>query len=66
VLAGDGSYDELAEREQAVVRKLWDERITMDLASANFEVEFVAEGREWADADKDGNLVHRGTDSGKP
>ncbi|MEA5454725.1 hypothetical protein SPF06_08330 [Sinomonas sp. JGH33] len=60
VLAGNGSYDALAEREQAVVRAAWDERIASALASLNFEPELLAAGETWAEADEDGNLVIRG------
>ncbi len=59
VLAGDGSYDALAEREQAVVRAAWDERITEDIAGLNFEQEFTAAGQSWSEADDDGRVVVR-------
>src|SRR3546814_6456972 len=35
VLAGDGSYDRLQEREQAIVRATWDEQIAQRIGSVN-------------------------------
>lgn len=60
VLAGNGSYDALAEREQAIVRAAWDERIAAAIASLNFEKELLAAGDAWAEADDEGNLIIRG------
>lgn len=60
VLSGDGSYDALSEREQAVVRAEWDERIADRRAALNLAAEFTAAGDSWSDADDDGNLVTRG------
>lgn len=59
VLAGDGSYDALAEREQAVVRAAWDERIATGIAGLDFEKEFTAAGESWSEADDDGRVVAR-------
>lgn len=59
VLAGDGSYDELSEREQAMVRATWDQRIEERIAALDLEAEFTAEGRSWTDADAAGNIVPR-------
>lgn len=59
VLAGDGSYDDLSEREQAVVRAVWEEHITSRRESLNFEEEFIAAGESWSEADEHGNLVIR-------
>lgn len=59
VLAGDGSYDALAEREQAVVRTIWDERIATGIAGLNFEEEFTAAGEAWSEADAEGRIVTR-------
>jgi hypothetical protein len=44
VLAGDGSYDLLGDREQAVVRGVWAERVIALRESLNFETAFVAAG----------------------
>jgi hypothetical protein len=60
VLAGNGSYDALAEREQAIVRAAWEERIGEAIAALNFEKELIDAGGEWAEADDEGNLVIRG------
>lgn len=59
VLAGDGSYDALAEREQAVVRAAWDERIADGIAGLNFEQELTAADESWSEADDDGQVVVR-------
>lgn len=62
VLAGDGSYDSLAEREQAVVRSAWDERIAAGISGLDLEAEFTAAGESWSEADEAGRLVSRGAD----
>ncbi|MFA4929733.1 MAG: hypothetical protein WC558_14540 [Patulibacter sp.] len=59
VLAGDGSYDSLAEREQAVVRSTWDERIAYGISGLDFEAEFAAVGESWSEVDAAGNVVTR-------
>ena len=59
VLAGDGSYDALQERAQAIVRTTWDEQIAERLATLNLEQEFETAGASWVDADDEGNLVAR-------
>lgn len=61
VLAGDGSYDALSEREQAIVRAEWDERVASRRTSLNFEDAFTATGESWSEVDDDGNLVTRST-----
>lgn len=62
VLAGDGSYDALAEREQAVVRATWDERMASGIAGLNFEQEFRSDGESWSEADDEGRAVTRNAD----
>ena len=62
VIAGNGSYDALAEREQSMVRAAWDERIEAAIASLNLEHDLIAAGTEWAEADEEGNLIIRGGD----
>ncbi len=63
VLAGDGSYDVLGEREQAVVRASWAERMRALREGLNYEAEFTASGQSYSEADADGNVVvHRGRD----
>ncbi|GAA1563922.1 hypothetical protein GCM10009691_41480 [Brevibacterium picturae] len=66
VLDGEMRYDDLGtEEEQAVVRKVVDERIREDIASLNFEAEFIAQGRAWTDVDADGKPILRApTESG--
>lgn len=63
VLDGDCAYDLLGEREQAVVRSEWDERVVAVRGSLNFEAEFTAAGESYSEADASGNLVvHPGVD----
>lgn len=57
VLAGDGSYDLLGEREQAVVRASWAEREVALRTSLDFSAEFEAQGESYSEVDADGNLV---------
>jgi hypothetical protein len=59
VLSGDGSYDELGEREQAVVRSAWTDRMTELRAALDLADEFTAAGRSWSEADHAGNVVIR-------
>ncbi|MCL2543562.1 MAG: ParD-like family protein [Nocardioidaceae bacterium] len=54
VLAGDGSYDALAEREQALVRAAWDEGIGADIAALDLTAEL---GDAWVVGDAAGNAV---------
>ena len=55
VLAGQASYDALADAEQAVVRATWEERDEATLSTLNFAAEFEAAGAR---------LVWRGTSGG--
>jgi hypothetical protein len=59
VLAGDGSYDALGEREQAIVRAEWDERVAARIAALDFETEFAEAGDTWSEADDAGQLIPR-------
>jgi len=59
VLAGKAPYDALAEREQAVVRATWDERIYVVRSSLDLEAEFVQAGESWSEVDEEGRLVTR-------
>lgn len=54
VLSGEGEYDELSERAQAVVRANWDEQIAERAGDLNLAAEFVAAGRPWIEADAEG------------
>ena len=65
VLAAEEPYDDLAAREQAVVRAVWEERMAelregLDLAS-----EFRAAGDTWSEADAAGR-VERAATAGPP
>lgn len=57
VLAGDGSYDKLHEREQALVREAWRERMVSRREGLNYEAEFLAAGESYSEADEDGNVI---------
>ena len=57
VLSGDGSYDSLLEREQAIVRAAWDEQVAKTRVALNYTERFAAAGESWPEADDDGNLV---------
>lgn len=57
VLAGDDSYDLLGEREQAIVRSTWGERITALRDGLNYDSSFAAAGESYSEADEDGNVI---------
>lgn len=57
VLAGDGSYDFLGEREQALVRGTWAERVTVLRAGLDLAAELEADGVPYSEADQHGNVV---------
>jgi hypothetical protein len=59
VLSGQASYDALPDRDQAVVRAVWDERIAARLAGLDLEERLRAAGDPWPEADADGNVVMR-------
>jgi hypothetical protein len=61
VLAGEQSYDTLADPEQAVVRTAWDERIDAARKGLDLEGEFRAAGESWSEVDDDGVVVIRST-----
>lgn len=60
VLAGDGSYDALQEREQAIVRGTWDEQVAQRISSLDLTKRFKAADVAWVEADDEGNAVTRG------
>lgn len=60
VLAGQASYDDLDEREQAVVRATWDVRAAEMLSRLDLAAEFTAAGRSWTEADEEGRPVAQG------
>ena len=57
VLAGAASYDSLGEREQAIVREGWADRISDLRAGLNYESEFAAAGESYSEADENGDVV---------
>lgn len=60
VLAGNSSYDDLNDMEQAIVRATWEERMTSARASLNLEEEFTREGRRsWIVGDGTGAAASR-------
>lgn len=63
VLAGEAGYeyDDLEERDQAVVRASWNEQIEKRRASLNFAEEFTRAGRSWTEADAQGRVVKHGS-----
>lgn len=65
VLAGQLSYDDIGEREQASVRTAWREGVDADLASLDLRARFEALGRtRWSEADVQGNvIVHESSDN---
>lgn len=65
VLAGEAGYeyDDLDERHQAVVRANWDEQMAERLAKLDLAAEFTQAGRSWSEADEQGHVVKRGTDT---
>ncbi len=60
VLAGEKPYDDLGERDQAIVRANWDEQVTERLASLDFAAEFSQAGRSWTEVDEHGAVVVHG------
>ena len=68
VLDGEADYDELGDREQAIVRAVWAERIDDLAARVDLTGLFKQQGRATASvADADGNLVVVELDAaGKP
>ncbi|HMB54848.1 MAG TPA: hypothetical protein VKU40_16135, partial [Thermoanaerobaculia bacterium] len=54
------SYDALDDRQQAVVRAHWTERVEELSGKLRFDREFAAEGRSFVELDDDGRVVRRG------
>lgn len=57
ILCGAGSYDELGEQEQAIVRQEWTDRMVARRAALDYAAQFSAAGESYSEADEDGNLV---------
>ncbi|MBE5408359.1 hypothetical protein [Mycobacteroides abscessus] len=62
-MARDGTYDDLPEREQAIIRAEWDYRIAQRRGELDLEAEFAAAGESWSESDDNGNLIIRGANS---
>ncbi|SKL10278.1 Uncharacterised protein [Mycobacteroides abscessus subsp. massiliense] len=62
-MAGAGTYDDLSEREQAIIRAEWDHRIAQRRGELDLEAEFTAAEESWSESDDDGNLIIRGANS---
>ncbi|MDO2972767.1 hypothetical protein [Mycobacteroides abscessus] len=62
-MASAGTYDELTEREQAIIRAEWDRRIAHRRGELDLESEFTAAGESWSESDDAGNLIIRGANS---
>ncbi|WP_127782957.1 hypothetical protein [Rhodococcus sp. X156] len=66
VLAGQLSYDEVGDREQAAVRTGWREGVEADLATLDLRARFAEQGRtRWSEADEHGNAVVHETTHGE-
>ena len=59
VLAGTGSYDELSQQEQAVVREEWAERATALRGELDYAARFAVAGESYSELDENGVLVIR-------
>lgn len=59
VLNGDAGYSALPEREQAVARSEWEERIDAALSDLNFAEELAADGDAWIVGDGHGGAITR-------
>ena len=57
VLAGANSYDALGEREQAIVREEWADRMIARRGELNYAASFDASGESYSEVDENGNLV---------
>lgn len=58
VLAGQLSYDELGDRDQAVVRTSWREGVDDDLSTLDLRSRFEAQGRSrWSEANAEGTVT---------
>lgn len=63
VLAGEKPYDDLDERDQAIVRARWDARMAERRARLDYAAKFTQAGRSWSEADEHGSVVVRGKDT---
>ncbi|MGH3804619.1 MAG: TA system antitoxin ParD family protein [Pseudonocardiaceae bacterium] len=66
VLDGRRDYDELTDRQQAVVRAEWTERITERREGLDLAEQFARSGRSYVELDTDGNIVRHAAQDGEP
>ncbi len=66
VLTGDAPYDDLGERDQAIVRAYWDEQMIESRARLDLAAEFTRAGRSWTEADEQGETVERNANADEP
>lgn len=59
VLAGVAAYDALGERDQAIVRAVWDEETTAVREELNLAEEFSRGGRSWTEVDERGAVIEQ-------
>lgn len=59
VLAGEAAYDDLGERDQAVVRAAWEDQFEERRSSLDLSAEFTRDRRSWTEADAEGAPVVR-------
>ena len=59
VLEGQGSYDALPRKEQAVVRAAWAERLNTLRGQLRLDVTFASSGHRYAELDDRGRIVTR-------
>lgn len=57
VLQGQAAYDDLGEREQAIVRATWDVEVDRRVEGLDLAQEFRAAGTPWVEADDEGHLI---------
>jgi hypothetical protein len=57
VLAGTGTYDDLGEHEQALVREEWADRAVSLRSRQDYAAQFAEAGESYSEVDEDGNLV---------
>ena len=66
VLDGRRNYDELTDRQQAIVRAEWTERITERREGLDLAEQFARSGRSYVELDTDGNIVRHAAHDGEP
>jgi hypothetical protein len=59
VLAGETSYDMLADTAQAFVRMSWNQQVAERIDTLDFADQLRATGQPWVETDADGPVVVR-------